>query len=250
MSTAADWARSGATRPPRSLPALVALALAGLLLTLGFAALGVWQVERRAWKLDLIERTGQRLAAPPVAVPGPGDWPRVTRARDEYRRVRLTGHFLAGAPTLVTAVTDQGPGFWAMAPLRENRGFVVLVNRGFVPAGTQAAAPAGPVSVVGLVRMSEPGGGPLRSNDPASGRWYSRDVAAIAAARGLGRVAPFFVDADAAPNPGGYPRGGLTVVSFPNNHLVYALTWFALAMMVAGATVFVIRHEWRARAAR
>ena len=250
MSTTAAWTRTGATRPPRSLAALITVALAGLLLTLGFAALGVWQVERRAWKLDLIARAAHRLAVAPVAVPRPTDWPRVTRARDEYRRVRLFGRFVGGAPTLVTAVTDYGPGFWAMTPLRDDRGFTVLVNRGFVAAATQAAAPAGRASVVGLVRISEPGGDLLRRNDPAAGRWYSRDVAAIAAVRGLGRVAPFFIDADASPNPGGYPRGGLTVLAFPNNHLVYALTWFALTAMVAGATVFVLRHEWRARAAQ
>ena len=85
------------------------------------------------------------------------------------------------------------------------------------------------MTVTGLLRASEPGGGFLRANDPARDRWYSRDVAAIARARGLGEVAPFFIDADATPNPGGYPVGGLTVVAFRNDHLVYALTWFGLA---------------------
>ena len=89
--------------------------------------------------------------------------------------------------------------------------------------------------------MTEPGGGFLRANDPAANRWYSRDVAAIAAARGLGRTAPYFVDADAAPNPGGLPVGGLTVVKFPDNHLVYALTWFALMLLA----LFFAWRLWR-----
>ena len=97
------------------------------------------------------------------------------------------------------------------------------------------------VTITGLLRMSEPNGGFLRSNDPAGGRWYSRDVKAIGAACGLSGVAPFFVDADATPNPGGYPVGGLTVVAFDNNHLVYALTWFGLALLCAVGSFLMLR---------
>jgi surfeit locus 1 family protein len=85
------------------------------------------------------------------------------------------------------------------------------------------------------LRLPEPVGGFLRTNDPAANRWYSRDVEAIANARRLGPVAPFFIDADASPDPKAYPVGGLTVVRFSNNHLVYALTWFALAGLCAFA---------------
>jgi surfeit locus 1 family protein len=106
----------------------------------------------------------------------------------------------------------------------------------------------GSVRVTGLLRITEPGGGFLRSNDPAADRWYSRDVAAIAARRGLGGTAPFFLDAEAAAGPGRYPVGGLTVVSFPDNHLVYALTWFGLALLALGGAVTVFRHG-RAEAA-
>lgn len=249
----AAWARSGATRPARSTFALAAIAMLGLLAAIGFAWLGVWQVERRVWKLDLIARVDRRLAAPPVAVPGPADWPAVTRDRNEYRRVSLDGRYLDAARTFVAASTDLGPGFWLMTPLRDDRGFAVLVNRGFVPSRTTPVAALGRVRVIGLMRMTEPRGDLLRSNDPRGDRWYSRDVLAIAAARhltGTVAVAPFFVDADAAPNPGGYPHGGLTVVSFPNSHLVYAITWFTLMAMIGVATVFVLRYEWRLRAGR
>ena len=84
----------------------------------------------------------------------------------------------------------------------------------------------------------------MRTNDPASNRWYSRDVAAIRAARNLPQAAPFFVDAGANQNPPGspdQPQGGLTVVSFHNSHLVYAITWYALALMVAGAFWWIAR---------
>ncbi len=97
--------------------------------------------------------------------------------------------------------------------------------------------------------MSEPKGGFLRSNDPAADRWYSRDVAAISAARGLTDTAPYFIDADATANPGGLPVGGLTVIAFRNTHLVYALTWFALALMLTVFTIRVAREELRIRRA-
>jgi surfeit locus 1 family protein len=234
-------------RRTKTLLAWVAVLLAVCL----FVALGVWQIERRAWKHDLIARVDTRVAAAPAAPPGPGDWAAVSAERDAYRHVRLAGRFLDARETLVQAVTDLGPGYWVMTPL-ETESFVVLVNRGFVPidrrdpATREAGRIAGPVTVTGLLRISEPGGGFLRANDPGAGRWYSRDVDAIAAAAGLeGPVAPYFIDADATPNPGGLPVGGLTVIRFSDSHLSYALTWFALAAGLGGAAVLVRRRAPR-----
>ncbi len=208
--------------------------------------LGTWQVERRAWKLDLIARVDARVHAPAVSAPGPAEWPRVG-PDDAYRHVRLSGTFLHDRETLVQAVTERGGGFWVLTPLRRPDGSLVLVNRGFVPGDRRDPATrepgqvAGETTVTGLLRLTEPKGAFLRSNDPTDDRWYSRDVAAIAAARGLTEVAPYFVDAGATPNPGGLPVGGLTVIAFPNNHLVYAITWYGMALMLAGAMVYVLR---------
>ncbi|WP_338665388.1 SURF1 family protein [Pararoseomonas sp. SCSIO 73927] len=246
-------AADGAARRPARLLAFLALLLLGLGVTV---ALGNWQVARRAWKLDLIERVETRVHAPAVPAPGPDAWPGLDVASDEYRRVRLSGRFLPGRGTLVAATTALGGGFWLLEPFRTDEGWQVLVNRGFVPGersvATQRAAPppAEGTEIVGLLRITEPGGGFLRANDPAGGWWYSRDVAAIAAARGLeGAVAPYFVDAEAsaAASP---PVGGLTVVSFRNTHLLYALTWYGLALMLAGAICFLLLSEWRVRAGR
>nr|WP_246500633.1 SURF1 family protein [Azospirillum rugosum] len=224
------------------------LTLAGVA---GLTALGVWQLERRVWKLALIDRVEERVHAAPVPAPSPATWPAVSTEGDEYRRVQARGTFLNDRETLVQAVTNLGGGFWVLTPFRTTEGFTVLVNRGFVPpdkrdpASRAEGQTAGETTVTGLLRMTEPKGGFLRSNDPAGDRWYSRDVAAIAAARGLSDTAPYFIDADGTPNPGGFPVGGLTVISFPNNHLQYALTWFALAIMTAGAGAFVLRHDLR-----
>lgn len=223
---------------------------AGIAATLVFATLGGWQIERRSWKLDLIARVEARIHADPMPAPGPAAWPAVDAADDEYRRVAADGTYEPGQETLTQAVTERGPGSWVLTPLRTAEGFRVLVNRGFLPLDRRAegegghAPSAGPVRVVGLLRLSEPGGGFLRRNDPAAERWYSRDVAAIAAARGLGEVAPYFVDAEAVPG-GAAPFGGMTVVAFRNEHLAYALTWFALAAMAAAGTAALWAGEGR-----
>lgn len=220
-------------------PARLGLALLGVLLFAGFVALGAWQLQRLSCKRELIATVEARIHAPATSPPGPQDWPRVSAPRDAYRRVRLQGVFDHRRETLVQAVTAAGPGFWVMTPLYADDGSVVLINRGFIPqaltaqSAREAGLLSGPTTVTGLLRISEPHGGFLRANQPAQGRWYSRDVAQIARARGLTQAAPYFIDADATPNPGGWPRGGLTVVRFPNSHLAYALTWFGLAGMVA-----------------
>lgn len=219
--------------------------------TAAFSALGAWQVQRRAWKLDLIARVEQRLHAAPAPPPGPAQWAGLSSEGDAYRRVRLSGVYDHRREVLTQAVTELGPGFWVMTPLRTEQGFTVLVNRGFVPTAFKSPAaradgqPPGPVAVVGLLRLSEPNGGFLRANQPAEGRWYSRDVQAIGHAQGIATLAPYFVDADATPNPGGWPRGGLTVVRFPNSHLIYALTWFGLALLTGGAAVYVVADARR-----
>jgi surfeit locus 1 family protein len=219
----------------------------------GLAALAVWQVHRRAHKLDLIARVEARVHAAPTPAPGPGRWAGMSAAADEYHRVLATGDWLEDRSTLVQAATEMGAGYWVMTPLARDDGTTVLVNRGFVPATARDPASwrprnPSPVAVIGLVRMPEPGGGFLRANDPASNRWFSRDVAAIAASRGLDKVAPYFIDAGRMPGESGLPVAGLTVIAFSNNHLVYALTWGALALMAAAGAILVnldrLRPGW------
>lgn len=220
-----------------------------LIATLTFFSLGMWQVKRRAWKLALIESVDERVHAPPVPPPATTHWAAINARDDAYRHVTIHGRFLANRDTLVQALTDKGAGFWVMTPLMADQGFTVLINRGFVlPEWRMGSArasmlPDGETTVTGLLRLTEPHGSFLRANQPANDRWYSRDVEAIARARGLGRVAPYFIDADATPRPGGWPRGGLTVVSFPNNHLFYALTWFGLAALSLFGSVTIVRSD-------
>lgn len=240
---------------PRSPVTLAILGFGLLALVAALIALGTWQVHRLSWKLDLIARVDARVHAEPVAPPAQADWNKVNPADDEYRRVTASGIFENDKETLVTASTALGSGYWVLTPLRLADGSAILVNRGFVPPDRRdpASRPeselGGQARVTGLMRMTEPKGMLLRSNDPASDRWYSRDVTAIAGKRGLANTAPFFIDADATPIAGGVPVGGLTVLDFPNNHLVYAITWYVLALMVAGLLAYIIRSEIRIRRA-
>ena len=245
----------GDVRKPRKTSTLIGVGVFFTFFFILFVALGTWQVERRAWKLDLIARVEQRVHAPASAAPGPATWPGFVAGEQEYRHVRVEGRYLAGAVN-VQAVTRFGPGFWRLVPLRTREGWTVLVNRGFVPAASwqppagDAEADGATVTVSGLLRLSEPGGAFLRKNQPEQGRWYSRDVQAIAAKDGLGAIAPYFIDAaDTAPADGRdhWPRGGLTVTTFRNSHLSYLLTWYGLALLVAYGAWRVAADERRVR---
>lgn len=221
----------------------VGIAIVGLIL------LGNWQIRRLDWKLELIEHIEKRVFAVPVAAPTASNWPNISRRTDEYRRVIIHGQFLHQHETLVWALTEHGNGYWVLTPLLTPLGETVLINRGYVPiadakpAQRLAGQLEGQVSVTGLLRISEPDGIPLRKNDPAAGLWYSRDVEEIARQRKLVNVAPYFIDADDAAIPGGLPMGGLTRLDRRNSHLVYALTWYGLALLLAGMTLRVIWLE-------
>ena len=205
-----------------------------------FSALGAWQLQRREWKHALIERVEARVHAAPSTSYTPDA---------EYAHVRLEGRF-ESTSVRVQANTVLGAGHWLLQPFTLLDGRQVLVNRGFVPLGsTGAPASVGQQVVTGLLRLSEPKGGMLRANEPAADRWFSRDVAAIAAQLKLTRAEPYFVDQDEHGPKEAWPQGGLTVIHFPDNHLQYALTWFAMAALCIGAGWVVLRNDNRGHAA-
>ncbi len=211
-----------------------------------FVALGVWQVQRLAWKTDLIARVNARVHAPATVAPSSAAV--VTAKDDEYRHVFVRGQFLHNEESQVYTLSDYGAGYWVMTPLRRADGTIVYVNRGFVPMDKRSPATrteaqrTGDVTVTGLLRIPETKGWLFsQANDSAHDAWYHRDIAAMARSHHLTGIAPYFIDADASPNPGGWPKGGLTVIRFPNSHLVYAITWFSLAGMLAWA---MIRLVW------
>lgn len=240
-------------------PSLWLTALAAVVFFLLFA-LGCWQVYRWQWKLDLIARVEQRVHQAPQSPPVASEWPLLNRENAEYRRLRLQGRWLHSKSQAVLASTIYGSGYWIITPLLQSSGDIILVNRGFVKDLSSLKAQQEQLEQLvqdqeGLLRLSETGGRLLRDNDAQNQRWYSRDVAALAKAMGLNQVAPYFVDlahqagsaeALAAQDPYYQPDltqpvAGLTVIHFANNHVVYALTWFTLAIMVAGGYAYVRR---------
>lgn len=225
----------------------IVIGAAALLFFCGFLALGTWQVERRGWKLALIARVEARVHLPATPAPGVTEWPLLGAASHEYRHVWASGTLLNSAETLVQATTELGAGFWVLTPLRRQDGTSILINRGFVAARREPGSDSAITRIEGLLRLPEPRGGFLRLNDPSANRWYSRDVTAIAAARHILSVAPYFIDADAATDAGdprgasNAPVGGLTVIDFYNNHLAYAIIWYTLAAMIPAALWLGIR---------
>ena len=233
-------------------PSLVALAA-----FVFFIALGTWQVERKAWKEGLIGAIEQRLSADPVAIPLTSDWSKLTPERDEFRRVTFVATIEPDADALVYTPgsafrTDvSGPGYWVFTPARLSDGARVVVNRGFVPEANKDSATraAGlvttPVEIIGVLRWPEHAGLFTPAGDPARNLWFARDQLAIAAAKGWGNVAPFYVEQEAPAPPGGLPAPGKLTVTLPNNHLQYALTWFGLAIVLVAVFVAYARARRR-----
>jgi surfeit locus 1 family protein len=218
--------------------------------------LGVWQLERKAWKEALIQTLTQRLAAPPIALPPPAQWTRLDAAEYEFRRVTFRAEMPNGEEALVYTSGSplrpdvSGQGYWVLAPAKIGGGKVV-VNRGFVPEGSRdpksrpQSAAAGPTDIVGVLRWPEVPGLFTPAGDPGHNLWFIRDPAGVAQGKQWGPVAPFYVEQEAPVPPGGLPKPGPIEVSLPNNHLQYAVTWFGLAVVLVGVFGFWLSGRGR-----
>jgi surfeit locus 1 family protein len=223
-------------------------AIPAFLILLG---LGTWQVERLYWKRDLIATRESAVTAPPIDLPRT-----MAEARPlAFRHVRVVGTLMNDKELYVGATAESGTvGFHVVTPMRLTDGRTVLVNRGFVP--TELKSPAkraageltGEIAVEGLLRIP-PEAKPawyLPDNSPARNYWLYVDPPAMAKAAGLDEVLPFYVDAGPEPNPGGWPRGGTTRITLRNDHLQYAITWYALAGALAVIYVIFVRQRMAA----
>ena len=249
-----------AARPGRGRGLLVptTFTLVGLALLIG---LGVWQLERKAWKEALIDAITRRMDAAPMPLPPPERWASLDAAHDEFTRVTFHAVFENVREALVFAGASafrpdtSGTGYWVFTPARLADGARVVVNRGFVPEVNKdpAARAAGlikePVDIVGVLRWPEHAGFFTPAGEPERNLWFARDQLTIAAAKGLSNVAPFYVEQEAPLPPGGLPQPGKLVVNLPNNHLQYAITWFALALVLIAVFVAFARARRREKTA-
>ncbi|PDT40645.1 MULTISPECIES: SURF1 family protein [Sinorhizobium] len=228
---------------------LVAIAFAVLL------SLGTWQLERLHWKEALIAAISERRSAPPAPL---GEIEALAAAGEDidYRSISVSGVYDHGKERHFFATHDGRTGYYVFTPLMLADGRALFVNRGFVPfekkdAATRAEGQVGGnVTINGLARprLSEKPSSLVPDNDIAKNIFYWKDLGAMTQTAGIAadRVVPFFVDADAAKNPGGLPVGGVTRFDLPNNHLQYALTWYGLAgalVVVSGAYLYRQRRR-------
>jgi surfeit locus 1 family protein len=246
MSAAAAGSR-------RSLVLATVFAMAGVAFLLGLCK---WQLDRHVEKENLIAATSSRLNVAPQPLPPRADWPRLTQANDEYRRVKFSAEFANDREALVYTTGSKfrpdvsGPGYWVFTPAKLADGGTVAVNRGFVPLGYKdPAGGAGvlpdKITVVGVMRWPEPRGAFTPADDPSSNVWYVREPQAIAAAKHWGAVAPFYIEQESPQAPGGWPHAGKLKVSLANYHLDYAFTWFLLAMALISVYGSWMIGNWR-----
>lgn len=233
--------------PARGLlvPSLIAVIGVAILLGLGF-----WQVERKAWKENLIAQLEERMKAAPSDLPPPQRWETLAQDLNEFRRVKVRVDFLDGArPAWVyvsgSALRDdiKAPGYFMFQPARLPGGQVVAVNRGYSPE--RNAPPArGTQEVTGYLRWPQAPSIFVSEHDASKEVWFVRDPRAMAQALQWGEVAPFYVAQESPVPAGGLPRPGALKVNLSNNHLGYALTWFGLA---AGLVAVFTAWAWNRR---
>jgi surfeit locus 1 family protein len=230
----------------RSVGTATLFALVGIAILI---SLGVWQLERKTWKENLIARLTARVTAPPRALP-----PSPSQGSDEFTRVRVHGAFAPGQNALVFTSGSalrpdvKAPGYWVLSPLRTDDGRIVVINRGYVAGKNPAPPPSGDIDLIGTLRWPDENGMFTPANDPKHNLWYSRDPVAIGAAKGWGQggkpVAPFFVEQE-SPQLANAPQAGPLVVHLRDAHLQYAITWFGLAAGLAGVYLVWLRGRLR-----
>ena len=239
---------------PTRLRAGLALPVLSTLLALAtFIGLGTWQLDRKVWKEALIATLAERTRAAPVDLPASSDWSAFTQADDEFRRVKLKAEFLPGRAAVVYTSGSalrpdvKGPGYFVFAPARAPDGSLVVINRGFTPEprGQADRRPDGIVDMVGALRWPEAAGWFVRDHDAAGDLWFVRDHLGMALLNGWGRVAPFYVELESPAPPDGLPKPGPLTVKLRNEHLQYAMTWYALAVVVIVMFAFWLRSRWR-----
>ncbi len=231
-------------------------AVAGVSILIG---LGVWQLDRKLWKETLIATVNERIAQPPQPLPPRESWSRLLPSGSEYAHVTFPAEFLEGQEALAYTSGSSlrpdvtGQGYWVFAPARLAGGSVVLVNRGFVPADKKDVAtraegtPHASVDIVGYLRWPEPRGMFTPADDVKGNVFFARDIKAMAEAHHWTLAAPFYIDQEGPLPPGGLPKPGKIDLQLPNNHFQYALTWFGLALGLAGVYLVWLTGRLRRR---
>ena len=195
-------------------------------------SLGVWQVQRLVWKEGVLAEIEARIAADPAPLPADPD-----AETDKYLPVTADGR-LTGEELRVLASVKRVGAVHRMISVLETQGRRVLVDRGYVPVGGDPDPARGPLTVTGNLHWPDETDGFTPEPDLAAGLWFARDVPAMAAALNTEPVlcvARAVSDFDPSATPLPVDTGAIS-----NSHLVYALTWFSLAVVWAGMIGFLL----------
>lgn len=210
--------------------------LIGLLGGAILIALGLWQMQRLAWKEGVLAQIDARIADAPVALPATPD-----PQADRYLPVTATGRFTGEHLDVLVSRKQIGPGLRVVEVLETQEGRRVLVDRGFVPQDDRAAPRlSGPATVEGNLHWPEEVDSFTPPPDTTTGLWFARDVPAMAAAL---NTEPLLIVAR-APTGGAIEPMPVDSSGIPNDHLNYAITWFSLAAVWLGMTAYLL---WRIR---
>jgi len=217
------------------------ITLPAVALTFG---LGVWQLQRLAWKENLIAERRARIAQPVLQT-----LPATLQSEKLlFRRAQFTGQFLHDKEMFRPARSwlNGSLGVQVITPFKLASGGMLLVNRGWVPKVRQNPETRrdgqvkGKVTLVGVIRTPARLGYFVPDNDPAQNTWFRLNVAQMAAHAGMKDVRPYYVDL-VDDGPGGWPKGAQTRVTARNSHLEYAITWFSMSLI--GLIIYVLWHR-------
>jgi surfeit locus 1 family protein len=204
--------------------------------TATLVALGVWQLHRLEWKEAIIAQAEAMIAEDPIPLPDKPD-----PAADRYRSVRVNGAFAGEEAHVLTSVQGKGPGFLVIAAYATAEGRRILIDRGFVPETAKTTQrPPRAQAVTGNLNWPDDVTSSTPPYDATRAIWYGRDVTGIAALLGTEPVL-IIARSDTGDGVAAQP---VTTAGFRNDHWQYAVTWFSLAMVWAGMTVFLL---WRIR---
>jgi surfeit locus 1 family protein len=239
--------------PARRLYILLGFSFLGLLILI---ALGLWQLERLEWKRQLLSGLEQALSAetPPLGLSEAEDLMRRDPART-HLRVKVKGAFDHSEERLLFWVVGREVGWRLITPLITRDGRIVLVDRGFLPDSLKLREQrpesliSGETELTGLLKRPAKPGFFIPRNRPQENVWYAVDVPAMLASMTLRpglSASAYLVEALPSSTAQSWPRPvPPDPGAIPNNHLQYALTWFALAVVLAVMTGLVLRRELR-----
>lgn len=210
--------------------------LVGLLGGAILISLGVWQMQRLAWKEGVLAEIAAHIADAPVALPATVD-----PVADRYMPVTATGRFTGEHADILVSRKQIGAGVRVVEVFETADGRRVLVDRGFLTDDDRAKPrESGSATVEGNLHWPEETDGFTPPPDPKTGLWFARDVAALSAA--LETEATFIVARK--PTGGAIEPMPVDTSGIPNDHMNYAITWFSLAAVWLGMTAYLL---WRIR---